>query len=73
MFYRKNKTGMGKKTLTYAEAYSRLETILSLLEDNKLDVDELSEKLKEASGLLKICKEKLFVANEETQKILEEL
>lgn len=64
---------MGKKTLTYTEAYSKLETILALLEENKLDVDELSEKLKEASGLLKICKDKLFVAGEETKKILEDL
>ncbi len=64
---------MGKKALTYTEAYSKLEAILALLEDNKLDVDELSEKLKEASELLKICKDKLFVANEETKKILEEL
>lgn len=64
---------MGKKSLTYTEAYSRLEAILALLEENKLDVDELSEKLKEASGLLKICKDKLFVAGEETKKILEDL
>ncbi|MDR3061808.1 MAG: exodeoxyribonuclease VII small subunit [Dysgonamonadaceae bacterium] len=64
---------MGKKTLTYTEAYSKLEAILALLEENKLDVDELSEKLKEASGLLQICKDKLFVANEETKKILEDL
>ena len=64
---------MVKKALTYTEAYSKLEAILALLEGNKLDVDELSEKLKEASELLKICKDKLFVANEETKKILEEL
>ncbi len=64
---------MGKKTISYTEAYSKLEEILALLEDNKLDVDELSEKLKEASELLKICKDKLFVANEETKKILENL
>jgi len=64
---------MEKKTLTYTEAYSKLEAILALLEGDKLDVDELSQKLKEASELLKICKDKLFVANEETKKILEEL
>ncbi len=62
-----------KKKLNYTEAYSRLEDILALLEGNKLDVDELSERLKEASVLLKICKEKLFSASEETKKILEEL
>ncbi len=64
---------MAKKQITYTEAYTKLEEILALLEENKLDVDELSEKLKEASALLKICRDKLFVANEETKKILEDL
>ena len=64
---------MAKKELSYKEAYARLEEIQALLENNSLDVDDLSEKLKEASGLLKICKEKLFSVNEETKKILEEI
>jgi len=61
------------KKMTYNEAYSRLQEILSLVESNQLDVDQLSEKLKEAAELLKLCKEKLFVANEETKKILDEM
>jgi exodeoxyribonuclease VII small subunit len=68
-----NKKGMTKKEITYKEAFARLEEIQALIESNKLDVDDLSEKLKEASGLLKICKDKLFLANEETKKILEEI
>jgi exodeoxyribonuclease VII small subunit len=64
---------MAKKELSYKEAYSRLEQIQGLIESNQLDVDDLSEKLKEASALLKICKDKLFVADEETKKILEEI
>ena len=64
---------MAKKELSYKEAYARLEEIEALIESNKLDVDELSDKLKEASALLKICKEKLFKVNEETKKILEEI
>jgi len=44
-----------------------------MIESNTLDVDDLSEKLKEASALLKICKEKLFKVSEETKKILEEI
>ncbi len=61
------------KKISYNEAYSRLQEILNLIEDNQLDVDQLSEKLKEAATLLKLCKEKLFVANEETKKILDEM
>jgi len=64
---------MSKKELSYKEAFARLEEIEALIESNRLDVDDLSEKLKEASVLLKICKEKLFSVNEETKKILEEI
>ncbi len=62
-----------KQELSYLEAYSRLQEILTQIEDDRLDIDELSVKIKEASSLLKICKDKLFVANEETKKILEEI
>ena len=64
---------MAEKKISYNEAYARLEEIRELIENNKLDVDDLSDKLKEASDLLKICKEKLFKVNEETKKILEEI
>jgi len=64
---------MAKKELSYNEAYVRLEEIEAAIESNSLDVDDLSDKLKEASALLKICKEKLFKVNEETKKILEEI
>ena len=64
---------MAQKELSYKEAFSRLEEIQTLIESNRLDVDDLSDKLQEASVLLKICKEKLFKVNEETKKILEEI
>ena len=59
--------------MTYNEAYSKLQEIVSMIESNELDIDELSLKIKEASALLKICKDKLYKANEDTQKILDEL
>jgi exodeoxyribonuclease VII small subunit len=64
---------MAKKELSYREAYARLEEIQALIESNRLDVDDLNDKLKEASLLIKLCKEKLFKVNEETRKILEEI
>jgi len=64
---------MTQNHLSYSRAYSKLEEILFQIESNKLDVDELSSKIKEASSLLKICKEKLFVANEETKKIIDSI
>lgn len=63
---------MTKKS-TYTEAYSRLQEILQLIESDQLEVDELSEKIKEATALLKICKKKLFVTDEEVKKALDDL
>ena len=64
---------MKKKELKYNDAFARLKEIQSLIESNQLDVDELSSVLKEASSLLQLCKEKLFVVSEETKKILEDI
>ena len=64
---------MAKKEGSYQEAFARLQEIQALIEGNQLDVDELSLILKEAAGLLKTCKDKLFVVNEETQKIVQNM
>jgi exodeoxyribonuclease VII small subunit len=66
---------MGKKEKeeTYNESIGKLREIVAEIEQDKLDVDVLSEKVKEASRLIKLCKEKLFKADEEVKKILEEL
>ena len=64
---------MAQKTLSYKDAFNRLQKIQELIEGNQLDVDELTSVLKEASGLLKICKDKLFAVSEETKKIWEDV
>lgn len=64
---------MTQKTETYNEAIEKLRKIVAEIENNELDVDVLSEKVKEATRLIKLCKEKLFKADEEVKKILEEL
>lgn len=58
---------------TYNEAVSKLKRIVAEIEQGELDVDVLSEKVKEAARLLKLCKAKLFKVDEEVKKILEEL
>jgi len=58
---------------TYNESIEKLRTIVADIERGELDVDELSHKVKEASRLIQLCKEKLFKADEEVKKILEEL
>jgi Exonuclease VII small subunit. len=58
---------------TYNEAIEKLRAIVEDIERGELDVDILSEKVKEATRLIKLCKEKLFKADEEVKKILDEL
>ncbi|MEG1749372.1 MAG: exodeoxyribonuclease VII small subunit [Tannerellaceae bacterium] len=64
---------MEKKTETYNEAVEKLRLIVADIEKGDLDVDILSAKVKEATRLIKLCKEKLFIADEEVKKVLEEL
>ena len=51
---------MAKKEETYNEAIEKLRKIVAEIENGDLDVDILSEKVKEATRLIKLCKEKLY-------------
>lgn len=63
---------MTKKTLKYSEAISEIEEIVAQIESNELDIDELTDKLKRVSELLKFCKAKLRSTEEEVQKIMKD-
>lgn len=63
---------MEAKKETYSEAMKRLEEIVSRIESNELDIDQLGEYLQEAQKLIKFCKNKLYKADAEIKKILEE-
>lgn len=62
-----------KKAITYAEAMAEVEEILEQIENEELDVDDLAEKVKRVSVLLKICKDKLLKTNEQVEQILKEM
>lgn len=64
---------MGKSNISYTEAVKQIEEILKRIESEELDVDELSDKVKKAADLLKLCKSKLHDTEEEIQKILDEM
>lgn len=64
---------MAKKTESYQEAVGKLRQIVNEIENGDLDVDLLSEKVREATRLIKLCKEKLYKVDEEVKKALEEL
>lgn len=58
---------------SYNEAIAKLKAIVADIEKGDLEVDILSVKVKEATRLIQLCKEKLFKADEEVKKVLEEL
>ena len=62
---------MAKKE-TYTEAMKRLEAIVAQIEGNELDIDALGDRLKEAQKLFKFCREKLYKADEEIRRMLDE-
>jgi exodeoxyribonuclease VII small subunit len=59
--------------LNYTAAFEELQKIVSEIEQGTISVDELSEKVKRASQLIKICKSKLTDTEEDVNKILKEL
>ena len=60
------------KPMKYEEAITELETIVSQIEKNELDIDQLTERLKDAKELVKLCKDKLYKTDEEIKAILGE-
>lgn len=64
---------MAAKKISYSEAMAEIEDILAKIENEELDVDELAEKVKRVSVLLKTCKDKLTQTNEQVEKILKEM
>ena len=63
---------METKKETYSEAMKRLEAIVAQIESNELDIDELAGRLQEAQRLIKYCREKLYKADAEIKKMLDE-
>ena len=58
---------------TYTEAFDELQRIVSEIEQGEISVDELSEKVKRAALLIKLCKQKLTSTEEDVDRILREL
>ena len=53
----------------YEEALAQIETIVRKMEANEFDIDELAAQLKTAQQLIKFCKDKLTLTEEELRKI----
>lgn len=62
---------MKNKEISYNEALSELESILSSIESGEADIDTLSARVSRATELIKICRERLLKVESEVKKILE--
>ena len=61
-----------EKELKYEAALAELQAIVGKMENDELDIDQMSEQLKRAQELIKLCKDKLTKTDEEIKKILSE-
>ena len=57
----------------YQEAFTELEKIVREIEQESISVDELADKVKRATLLINICREKLRSTEEDVQQILKEI
>lgn len=57
--------------MKYEEAIQQLESIVAQVENNELDIDQLTERLKEAQKLIRQCKDKLYKTDEKIKMLLE--
>lgn len=64
---------MENNNANYAEAFEELKMIVSEIEEGEISVDLLSEKVKRASELIRICKTKLSSTEEDVTQILKDL
>lgn len=61
---------MEKEKLTYTQAMERLEHIVSEIENNQTDIDQICDKIKEAQSLIKFCQEKLYKTDRDVSQLL---
>lgn len=53
----------------YEDAITELEDILDALADDDINVDELAERVKRATELVKVCRERIAAAKLEVKEI----
>ena len=61
-----------EENIKYEEAFAELQALVHKMESDELDIDQMSEQLKRAQELIRLCKDKLTKTDEEIKKILAE-
>lgn len=59
--------------ISYTKAVERIESILEKIDNEDLDIDELSKNVKEVAQLIAVCKTKLKNTEEEVKTILDDI
>lgn len=62
-----------KEPISYKKAVAELDEILNTLENAEPDVDQMAQKVRRATELIKYCKQKLSKTDAEIQAIFEEM
>jgi len=55
----------------YSKAIENLDEIIRKIEDEEIDVDELSDNVKKAVELIKVCKDKIEKAEMEVKEVVD--
>ncbi|MBI3602589.1 MAG: exodeoxyribonuclease VII small subunit [Candidatus Omnitrophica bacterium] len=58
--------------MKYRKAVERLDEIISQIEREEVDVDELATQVKEAVGLIRLCKAKIDKAQMQVKGVVED-
>ena len=59
------------KEMKYSKAIQKLDEIIRRIEQEEIDVDELSLKVKEAVELIELCKNKIEKADCEVRQVVQ--
>ena len=66
----KAKSNEASENISYAAAVEELETILHEIETGETDIDVLSEKVKRALFLIRLCRARLKNTDDEVRKLI---
>lgn len=58
-----------KTELTFEEAFGKLTSLVAEIEDDKIKLDTLAEKVSKANDLIQYCEAKLRSIKDETMKL----
>lgn len=69
----RSRAAKGEEGVRYAHALEELERILEDLENDAIDVDELGERVKRASELIRLCRARLVQSKAEIEQVVADL